>query len=117
MLRNKIKIFVLAGAAIFIGLTSGNNSSADDLARGLLLYQSNCVQCHGEKGDGDGPESVNLETKPWDFNSSRMAALTDSQLDKAVVEGFPTVPSHSWGNRMSKDDIAAVLGYIKTFHK
>jgi mono/diheme cytochrome c family protein len=112
-----MKLLFLGAAGIFLALSFGTVGSANDLARGMLIYKGNCLQCHGENGDGNGPEAVNLDTAPRNFTSSPMDALTDSMLDKAVVEGISTVPTHSWGNILSKDDVAAVLQYIRTFRK
>lgn len=34
---------------------------------GRLLYQRFCAFCHGESGQGNGPNSFNLSTKPFPF--------------------------------------------------
>jgi mono/diheme cytochrome c family protein len=117
MITAKIKFLIAGGAAIVFGLLLINASFADDPSRGMLLYQSNCLQCHGEKGDGIGPAAAGLVPNPTDLTSSQMSTLTDALLEKAVVEGISTVPMHSWGNTLSKEDVAAVIKYTRTFQK
>ncbi len=34
---------------------------------GERLYVESCAACHGQKGDGKGPEANRLKTKPRDF--------------------------------------------------
>ncbi len=115
MIREKIRFIVLGGVVTALGLIVAETASTADFARGMLLYQSNCMRCHGEQGDGKGPEAANFVPKPMDFTSSQMSTLTDALLEKAVVEGVSTVPSHAWGNTLSKNDVAEVLQYIRTF--
>lgn len=117
MITAKIKFFIAGGTAILLGMLLIKGSSADDLSRGMLLYQSNCLSCHGEKGDGNGPAAAGLGTNPTDFTSSQMSTLTDAMLEKAVVEGISTVPMHSWGSTLSREDVAAVIKYTRTFQK
>jgi mono/diheme cytochrome c family protein len=117
MIRKKKKFQVLGGAAIFLGLTFNTSSFADDIGKGMTLYQSTCLQCHGEKGDGTGPEGVNYNLMPTDFTSSKMYTLTDSMIEKTVVAGIPTVSAHAWGDILSNADVAAVIRYIRTFQK
>src|SRR5262245_21675992 len=37
------------------------------LARGERLYRKACLDCHGARGNGNGPRSRRLEPHPWDF--------------------------------------------------
>jgi cytochrome c oxidase cbb3-type subunit 2 len=39
----------------------------EDLTLGKNVYRANCEACHGEKGDGNGPQADRLKTKPRDF--------------------------------------------------
>ena len=42
-------------------------SSAEALARGKDLYDSYCLECHGENLDGRGPKSQYIENPPADL--------------------------------------------------
>jgi len=36
------------------------------------MYTAKCALCHGEKGGGKGPGSLNLPLKPADFTDAKM---------------------------------------------
>lgn len=115
MIREKSNFIVVGCTAIFLGLAFSSSSFADGHEKGMVLYQSSCLQCHGEKGDGNGPEAVNYDPRPTNFTSSQINALTDPMIEKAVVVGIPSVSMHAWGNRLSNADIEALIRYIRTF--
>jgi mono/diheme cytochrome c family protein len=53
---------------------SGNNlfpvvQAAADIKLGEKIYLANCAACHGDRGDGKGPEANLLKTKPRDFTT------------------------------------------------
>ncbi len=117
MIRKKNRFIVLGGAAILLGLTFNTSSFADDIGKGMILYQSTCIQCHGEKGDGNGPDGVNYDPKPTDFTSSQMYSLTDPMIEKAVVAGIPTISAHAWGDILTNTDVTVLIRYIRSFQK
>src|SRR5687768_1103199 len=41
--------------------------SADTLNLGYDVYQNNCMQCHGQKGDGIGPAAQGQNPPPRNF--------------------------------------------------
>lgn len=47
-------------------LSDGSDSHAN-LARGQAIYQSQCVQCHGVSGDGNGPSGKYMYPRPRDY--------------------------------------------------
>lgn len=114
MIRGKIRFMVLGGAAIFFGLALNTSSFAADLEKGMILYQSSCLKCHGEKGDGNGPEAVNYDPRPRNLTSTE---ISDLMIEKATVEGIPTVSMHVWGNILTNSEVDAVIQYIRTFQK
>ena len=81
-------------------------TSADDLARGEVIFKSNCAACHLENGGGSvGP---NLTDKYWinggDFSS----------IYKTVYEGVDGKGMAAWGDILVSDDIHKVSSYIET---
>ncbi|MCK5667318.1 MAG: c-type cytochrome, partial [Thiotrichaceae bacterium] len=38
--------------------------SDNSIAKGATLYQQNCVSCHGENAEGNGPAGMMLNPKP-----------------------------------------------------
>jgi len=118
MIKDTIRFLVcLCAGIVMCGLLAASGSAADDLDRGMALYQANCFQCHGEKGDGKGPEAGNFSPGPTDFTSAGMASVPDSAIEKAVVDGVAGVESHSWGGILSSEEVEALIRFIRTFQQ
>jgi mono/diheme cytochrome c family protein len=117
MIGKNLKIFVLIGAVVIIGLAIHTHVLADDPSQGKVLYHAHCVQCHGIAGDGNGPDAANYNPRPKDFTSQQMLEVADPVIEKAVLAGLPTVPTHSWGTKLSNDEVAAVVQYVRTFRQ
>ena len=45
------------------------SSSPELIARGKDRYAGNCVPCHGERGQGDGPAAATMNPRPRSFTS------------------------------------------------
>ena len=71
------------------------------LEAGKKVYEQHCIQCHGEKGDGQGPAAVHLQPRPRDFTSGKFklrttpsgALPTDDDLKRVVRMGMPYTSS------------------------
>src|SRR3989441_4412267 len=51
------------------------------LARGAAVYREQCIQCHGERGRGDGPKAQHLEGPPPADLTDRRALSGVSGVD------------------------------------
>jgi cytochrome c oxidase cbb3-type subunit 2 len=93
-------------------------------ALGERIYRENCAACHGEKGDGKGPEAQRLKTKPRDFTAGiykfRSTPSGSLPLDQDI---FAAVSRGVRGTSMlaqlqlSEQERWAVVHYLKTFSK
>src|SRR6185436_11374869 len=45
-------------------------------ASGKALYEKYCLQCHGDKGDGQGPAALHLRPMPRDFTRGKFKVRT-----------------------------------------
>lgn len=89
---------------------------------GEKIYQENCAACHGDKGDGKGPQADRLSTKPRNFTSGIYKFHTTPSgslpLDQDI---FRTVTRGVRGTSMlaqlqlSEQERWAVVHYLKTF--
>jgi mono/diheme cytochrome c family protein len=63
--------------------------------QGADLYQAKCSSCHGDKGQGDGPQAAELSVKPTDFTSQElMAQKSAAELFQAISQGAaPAMPA------------------------
>ena len=90
--------------------------SAADLTNGKKVYVEKCLECHGQKGKGDGPEAADLEKKPADYtDKAKMSKFTDEDLKKVTREGKKPMPA--FGKKLSAKEIEDVTAYIRTFAK
>ena len=80
---------------------------------GKSVYEQHCLQCHGPKGQGDGPEAKNLVIKPANFHAPDSRMKSDGELLSKVVWGGVYSPMHGWGTRISRQEIHSVIRYIR----
>jgi mono/diheme cytochrome c family protein len=72
-------------------------ASADSLQRGQILFENNCVMCHGQDGRGSGPLSGYFTPPPADLTSDRVQALSDQQIFLVITQGWGLMPSMAEG--------------------
>jgi cytochrome c oxidase cbb3-type subunit I/II len=93
-----------------------------DLKLGEKIYLENCAACHGEKGDGKGPEADRLKTKPRDFTTGKYKFRStasgslplDEDIFRTVTRGVRTT-SMLGQLQLSEKERGAVTEYLKTF--
>lgn len=80
--------------------TLWNNPQA--LAQGAILYQENCVTCHGDDGRGTGPVAASLAHPPADLTRHfhPKPGANDAYLFWRVSEGGAAEPFKSMGSAM-----------------
>ena len=93
-----------------------------DIKLGERIYLENCAACHGEKGDGKGPEADRLKTKPRDFSTGHYKFRStpsgslplDEDIFRTVTRGVRTT-SMLAQLHLSENERRAVTYYLKTF--
>ena len=80
---------------------------------GKAIYQAHCLRCHGSKGDGKGPDAEALLVPPRDFHSPASIAKTERELRSIIIWGLVFSPMHGWWDRLTPDEIRAVVSYIR----
>lgn len=106
---------------------SGNNpflvvEAAADAELGKKIYLENCAACHGQKGDGKGPEASRLQTKPRDFTTGNYKFRStpsgslplDQDIFRTISQGVRTT-SMLAQLHLSEKERWAVTEYLKTF--
>lgn len=97
---------------------------ASALALGAEVYGDHCVGCHGANGDGDGPASGLLLTKPRDFRQGTYkfrstptgSQPTDADLLRVVTVGIPYTAMRPFGD-LPLDERRAVVQHVKSFSR
>ncbi|MFQ5401307.1 MAG: c-type cytochrome [Anaerolineae bacterium] len=103
----------------FAGLTNPFAGDEAALATGQEIYATNCVPCHGETGEGDGPAAVGLDPKPADLADGMMISMAgDDYLFWRVTMGGAIEPFNSampaWADILTEDQRWQVISYLHT---
>ncbi|MBN1848904.1 MAG: c-type cytochrome [Deltaproteobacteria bacterium] len=79
------------------------------LAKGEKLYAANCSQCHGPDGQGRGRRIPSLNVKGF------LTKTNDAALEQIITLGVPETPMPAWGDRMTKEEIQSIVGFIRSW--
>jgi mono/diheme cytochrome c family protein len=90
-------------------------SAPDKLvSQGKTLYDQKCVTCHGQSGNGDGPDASTLSTQPKDFTDQAfMAQSSSASLYQAISAGIaPDMPAFT--STMDDNERWALVAYLRS---
>ena len=81
----------------------------DGVKKGQVVFETNCIPCHKEKGIGDiGP---NLTDEYWLW-----AKGTPATIYPVVFNGVPQNGMPTWSASLSNEEIYEVVSYVQTLH-
>ena len=84
-----------------------------DVAKGKAFYEQNCAECHGVKGDGQGPRAYFVRPVPRNFLAERSRlTLNRPVIYAAVFFGRSGTEMPAWNKVMSEQEIANVSEYV-----
>ncbi len=121
--------FILVGATLWFGVhteetkpdpSAGNpiEATEESIARGKMLFEQNCIVCHGPEGRGDGPQAESLNPAPADIRQ-HLPYHTDPQFFTFISEGVAGTAMPAWGTDFgggfTDDDIWNIINYLRTF--
>jgi mono/diheme cytochrome c family protein len=89
----------------------------DAIAAGKAIYDQQCVNCHGEKGKGDGKLAPTVTgPAPSDFTDGKWKhGSSDGEIFTVIKEGVKGTGMRSFTTRIkTEDDIWNVVLYLKT---
>ncbi len=117
-----ICVAVCAIVASSAGIARAETSLTKEEARGKMIFEQDCIFCHGVKGQGRGIASASLDPKPKDFTDAEaMAKLSPETIVKAVTEGGEAVEASpvmpAFGQQLSAKQIRAVVAFLATLSK
>jgi cytochrome c553 len=104
VLATVVAITIFLGSALSLGFGQAANNDA------AATYKTNCASCHGADGHGS---AVGKSLHAADFHSSQVQDQTDAQLAAVISQGRGNMPP--FGTSLSKDQIDALVKYIRTF--
>jgi mono/diheme cytochrome c family protein len=86
--------------------------------QGKKIYEKNCRRCHGDSGQGNGPDA-DPDEPPEDLTDpARAARNPDGVMFHKVWNGrkSPKMPAFK-SEGLSKEDVWTVIHYVKTLRK
>jgi mono/diheme cytochrome c family protein len=112
----------LAMSAAFAAAPAPDVGSDAQREAGKKLYEVNCAQCHGEKGDGEGIAAPFVLPKPRDFTSGKFkirttpsgALPTTQDLKKIIRAGMPYTAMPAWP-QFNEQQLSDLVYYVKSF--
>jgi mono/diheme cytochrome c family protein len=89
---------------------------------GKTLYEKYCSQCHGDKGDGQGPAAIHLRPMPRDFTRGKFkvrttpngALPTHQDVVRIIRIGMPYTSMPAWPT-FSDQQLSDLAYYLQTF--
>ena len=89
---------------------------------GKQVYQTYCVGCHGDTGQGDGFNSFNLDPHPRDLSDPIFQkSKSNADLADAVRRGGAGVGLSSlmppWGRTLDARHVDAVVLYVRSLKR
>ena len=91
-------------------------TSEELITQGKSVYDDKCSKCHGENGDGKGPDAGDLDHKPTNFTDfKKMVNEKSNGLFKNITEGEEDEDMPSFKKKLSPGERWNVINYIWTF--
>jgi mono/diheme cytochrome c family protein len=84
------------------------------VSQGQALYEQKCLNCHGQSGNGNGPDAGTLSTSPKDFTDQAfMAQSSSASLFQAISAGItPDMPAYT--STMDDNERWALVAYLRS---
>lgn len=85
----------------------------ESLESGQIIYEENCLACHGEGGSGDGSEAAGLDADPSDLTSLDYWFNISNQSVFEILASPDRIADHQYD--LSDEDLQSVVDYVRTF--
>ncbi len=120
-----IQSFRLIAMTAILALALPAVATAGDAAAGKVVFDTNCMTCHGMTGKGDGPLSAALDPKPRDLSTGEFkfdtdgdgTAGSDADLKNVIVQGAMAFGGSAlmapWP-ALAEADVANLIAYIRS---
>ncbi|MBI2608920.1 MAG: cytochrome c [Deltaproteobacteria bacterium] len=82
-----------------------------NISRGDFLFQTYCMPCHGNDGEGNGPVVQRGYIPPPPLITGRVKGWKDEEIYNVIAEGQGTMPSYK--HLVSSKDRQAIISYLR----
>jgi mono/diheme cytochrome c family protein len=82
-------------------------------------WTKNCVQCHGADGTANTPMGKKLQAKNL-TDPAVQKGFTDADAAKSIKEGVKQngkITMKAFGDKLSDDEVKALVAYVRTLKK
>ncbi len=93
-------------------------SSPESIARGEATFVNRCAGCHGRKGDGKGPNSLDILPKPRNLrNAFFLSSVSDARLFDSILYGVQGTAMPSWIDYgLSNNDVGDLVNFLRNLN-
>jgi mono/diheme cytochrome c family protein len=109
-----MKTMLFLAASLFVA--SAMSSQAADAK---ALWTANCAQCHGKDGNADTKMGKTLGAK--DLTDAKVQSeFTDAKATQSIKEGVKQngkTTMKAFGDKLSDEDVKALVAYVRTLKK
>jgi mono/diheme cytochrome c family protein len=89
------------------------HDTPEQLAHGIKVWESECSDCHGIEGRGDGPDAADVGKKVGDLtDQEEMSSVSDNVIYNFIAEGSADAMP-AFADDLSEDDIWAAVSYVR----
>jgi len=87
----------------------------DSVARGAAIFAERCTGCHGSKGDGKGPNSLDILPRPRNLrNAWFVNSVADRRLFESILYGVQGTAMPSWIDYgFSNNDVGDLVNFVR----
>ncbi len=123
--RKVVGLAILAAAVVApVALSDPGSTDFARYAQGKLVFERNCVVCHGLKGDGNGELAPGLNPRPRSFREGMFKFRStpfgkqpaDADLRHTIRTGLSGTAMGMFAD-LSEDDVTCVIAYVKSFSR
>ena len=111
-MRTPKLLAIIAGAGMALSACGSLSSlhAAQAAASGQVLFETNCVACHGAKGDGD--TIIGKQLQASDLRSPDVQKKKDAELTASIMEGKNN-KMPPFKAKLKPEEIASILKYVR----
>ena len=115
----KVMFFIVAlmsaSQSFAAGTAKAPKSTPELLAKGKQVFMINCMPCHGEKGEGNGPAAIALNPKPRNYTKDGFKNGDKvEQIFGTITKGLPGTMMTAW-TQIPEADRWALAYFVKSF--
>lgn len=107
------KHIILTAVSIALGSFTG---FADDSSPVKASWDKHCKKCHAEDGSASTKIGQKLEIKDY-TKAESLAEFSDEDLFKMTKEGVEGTKMNGYGDKLSDEEIHALVAYMRAMAK